>query len=199
MFTLRKPAFSAPEIAEWTLLTHPTLALKTWGKTFIPRTQTRVSVKPIGHLLVANALSVCNLVSALLSWVYWGSCFCFINVLFLSQRWWWWGKGQKYRGVGILRAYCSTSKLLGLGWGGGDVWLCVQCVIYKSDCTVFVLLCRKSVCIFSIKHSGFWKNNKGEAHGSLVGHVIVMAPESKVSHALKTHQSHHQNTHKSWN
>lgn len=35
------------------------------------------------------------------------------------------------------------------------------------------------------------KNNKGEAHGSLVGHVIVMAPENKVSDTLKTHQSRH--------
>lgn len=51
-----------------------------------------------------------------------------------------------------------SSHCYRVGSGGGDdVWLCVQCVIYKSDCTVFVLLCRKSVCIFSIKHSGFWK------------------------------------------
>lgn len=52
----------------------------------------------------------------------------------------------------ILRAYCSNSKFL----GKGDVWICVQCVIYKSDCTVLYCCVGKCyVCIFSIKHSGF--------------------------------------------
>lgn len=47
------------------LLPRPASVQKTWDKQYTPRTQIRVSVKPIIHLLVANAMSVCNLVSTL--------------------------------------------------------------------------------------------------------------------------------------
>lgn len=96
--------------AEWTPLTHSTLFQKTWGKSSTLRTQTRVSVKPISFVLVANAMSVCNLVSTLLSWVYQGSCFCFINVLFLSQRWQWWWAGAGNTGVHCELTVASLSS-----------------------------------------------------------------------------------------
>lgn len=55
-----------------------------------------------------------------------------INVLLFSEAivaagggWEHWGRAQR-----------SVSKRLGRGWEVGDVWLCIRCVIYKSDCTV---------------------------------------------------------------
>lgn len=51
--------------AERTPLPHPTLFQKTRGKPYTLKVQTSSSVKPTIHLLVANAMSVCNLVSTL--------------------------------------------------------------------------------------------------------------------------------------
>lgn len=50
---------------ERTPLPHPTLFQKTRGKPYTLKTQTSRSVKSTIHLLVANAMSVCNLVSTL--------------------------------------------------------------------------------------------------------------------------------------
>lgn len=53
----------------------------------------------------------------------------------------------RWAGWGILRAYCSIFKFLGVGRERGDVWLCVQCVIYKSDCTVLYCCVGKVLCM----------------------------------------------------
>lgn len=101
-YSLSGKLVSTPGLQNGLPFPHLTLFQKTWGKSFTLRTQTRISVKPVIYLLVANAMSVCNLVSTLLlSWVYQGSCFWFNYVLFLSQRWWWWwwwvgGLGGEY-------------------------------------------------------------------------------------------------------
>lgn len=92
------------------LLSHTALFQKTWGKSSTLRTQARVSVKPISFVLVANAMSVCNLVSTLMSWVCQGSCFCFINVLFLSLRWQWWWAGAWNTGVHCELTVASLSS-----------------------------------------------------------------------------------------
>lgn len=116
IFILWKPAISTHKLQNG-LLSHTRRYFKRLEANLPHWEPKQVSVKPISFVLVANAMSVCNLVSTLMSWVYQGSCFCFINVLFLSQRWQWWWAGTGNTGV-HLRAYCSISKLLGLGREG---------------------------------------------------------------------------------
>lgn len=46
--------------------------------------------------------------------------------------------------------------VLGWGWEVGDVWLCIHCVIFKSDCTVLYCRCRgKRMHIFNKNFQGF--------------------------------------------
>lgn len=93
-------------------------------------------------------MSVCKLVSAL-RLEFTRELQVIINVLLFSEVIV--VVGREHRG----RAYRSVSNVLGRGWEVGDVWLCIHCVIYKSNCTVLYCCVGKNVCIFSIKHSGF--------------------------------------------
>lgn len=111
-------------------------------------------------MLVVHAMSVCKLVSAL-RLEFTRELQVIINVLLFSEVIV--VVGREHR----ERAYCSV---LGWGWEVGDVWLCIHCVIYKGNCNVLYCCVGENVCIFSIKHSGFW--GKKNAQG-IMGQEIV--------------------------
>lgn len=77
------------------------------------------------------------------------------------------GGGGDGLGGGVPRAYCSITKFLGLGREGDDVWVCVQCVIYKSDCTV-LYRCVGEVLCMHIFNKEFRVLKKKVAHGSFM-------------------------------
>lgn len=167
-------SISTPGLQNGLLLSLPTLCQKTWGKRYTLKEHKQAFQSSPSFTcwwqmlcLYATWCLLCSFV-----WVYQGSCFWFNYVLFLSQRWWWWW--WVGAGWGILRAYCSISKFLGLGREGVMCGFAFTCYLQKW-LYCFVLLCRKSVmyAYFLIKHSGFWKKM---AHESLMGQEIMKPP-----------------------
>lgn len=59
------------------------------------------------------------------------------------------------------------------------MWLCVQCVIYKSDCTVLYCCVGKVLCMHIFNKAFRVLKKKKKAHGSLMGQKTVKAPRTK--------------------
>lgn len=146
-FFCRTPVPHYGNLLNCRLSSHISLFYWTFEAT-LPHTKKEKILKNTVYMLVVNAVCMQTGVCSS-SWVYTG--LVIINVLLFSEVIV--VVGREHRG----RAYRSVSNVLGWGWEVGDVWLCIHCVIYKGNCTVLYCCVGENVCIFSIKHSGFWE------------------------------------------